>query len=126
MVAIQLTFGDYCSVHVEARVPWSPLRQTALVDTGLVREGCGLILPAPLAPESVKGSIWLKVGDGRKVPARYAPNGTIVRIGNHRLVAPVQTGVAFLGDQALLGMDVIRRGVLRVDGPNRSASLELV
>jgi hypothetical protein len=127
MVDIALDVGKGCSVKIAVSVSWRKVTPHAIVDTGFVRNGLGLILPADTLPANhVKGIVKLTLADGEEVPARYLPVAMITRIGDYELPAPFETGVAFLGkERTLLGFDVIRRGLLTLDGPGKKASFAL-
>lgn len=128
MADYRLSIKDVCSVEVGISVRWKSAHPMATVDTGFAREGLGLIVPRDFLPakQRPEGVIRITVADGRTVAAPYEPVARITRIGGRDLPAPIETGAAFLGKgRILLGLDVLRLGVLRLNGPEREGTFTI-
>ncbi len=127
VVEIPLKLGKSCTVRVTARLQWKSVSQEATVDTGATKEGLGLVIPRETLPGTqVHGFTTLRLANGQRVRARYVPGAVILQIGDRKLPEPIETGAVLLtGGETLLGMDVLRRGTLLIDGPGRRASLKI-
>ena len=119
-----ISFAGKCTVDVEFRLPGASEStvRSAIIDTGFFHESWGLGLPRREAAK-VRGTPVLvgriTLGHGRKVPVRFCVDVQILRIGSIVFDTPWVTETMFIGkERVYLGMGLLRKGSLFIDGPN--------
>lgn len=120
-----------CQVEIEFRLPGKPgsERMAAILDTGFFHDTVGLALPIRFrstGENRPKGTVSLTLANGRSYDFGFDPGVEILKIGDIELDSPIPVGTAFTkSKRVFLGMKVLRKGVLHVDGPGSRASFQL-
>lgn len=130
MPNVALTVETCCKVDVTVQVPGAraPFTGTAVLDTGFFHStlGVGLALPSQRSPRGKyrpKGILKLTLGHGKARAFRFDPAVALLAIGGVTLGTPRPVGAIFTkGSVILLGFNVLKTGVLTIDGPGASGA----
>lgn len=127
----RFALDDSCHVSIDFRISGGRhfTNQDAIVDTGFFSNTVGLSLPRLMKPRGThkpRGVVRLTNANGKARDYPFDPGVELVKLGSITLPSPVPLPAAFVTKgRILLGLNLLKRGTLHVDGPAGTATFDM-